>query len=657
MSSVGLLVAGIGSTVLAGVASLFLQGYPRMADRLYRLLVSLGLAAIAGTGVAALVDGSSLSATVTSTVPGGPWVVRVDGLAGWFLILLGVVGIAATNYGIRYLAAERGHRPVAVAHALGSLLLAAMALVIVAHSVVLFLLAWEIMALCAYFLIMFEGEQREVRRAGLVYLILTHTGTLALMAMFLWWGRAGPDLTFQSLAAAAPTLPQAGGLVLLLGLAGFGGKAGVFPLHFWLPGAHAAAPSHVSALLSAVMLKVGIYGLLRVISLVGPGPIWFGWLLFSLGLLSGILGVLWAVSQHDLKRVLAYSSVENIGIIVLGIGVGVLGTGYHQPVVAALGYLAALLHCLNHALFKGLLFLGAGAVARATGTRIIDRLGGLGRRMPLTAAAFAVGSIAIVGLPPLNGFVSEWVAGQALLHASQSPERLRLVVVGLGGLGLIGALALVCFARLGGSLFLGQPRGAEAATGDDWGLVVPMAGLAATCLLAGAVPGLTVGPALRIVAALTGHPTGDVGAVAFLGSVGAVSALAALVVGLVAAAWLLRRRLGRGFAVRRGPTWGCGYARPTPRMQYTASSFGSPVLRAFGPLAAPPARRTATTLATEPDDRVLMGVVVPFWRRVQSAAVRLRPLQEGRITRYLQYMVVTVVLLLGALFAASVRQP
>ena len=654
-----MLMSGVLLMLLGGIASPLLSRAPRLGDFTTSMLVSLGLLACAGAGGVVLLGGPRITMSIAPAVPGGPWAIVVDPLAAWFLVLLGIAGMVATPYGVRYLAHERAHRPVAVAHALLALLLAAMVVVVVAHAAVLFLLAWEIMAISAYFLIMFEGDRSEVRRAGLIYLVLTHTGTLALIAMFLVWGRTSPDLTFQSLAAAAPTVAWGGGLVLLLALAGFGVKAGVVPLHFWLPGAHAAAPSHVSALLSGVMLKMGIYGLLRVISLSGPPPLWFGWTLFALGLASGVLGVLWALGQHDLKRVLAYSSVENIGIILLGMGVGVLGIAYGRPAVAMLGFTGAVLHALNHALFKSLLFLGAGAVVRATGTRVIDQMGGLARRMPLTAVAFGVGSVAIVGLPPLNGFISEWVAAQGLLRGAQSPGLLALVVLGIAGLGLIGALALACFSRVAGGVFLGQPRGPEFVVCDEWGLVAPMMVLVALCVVLGAYPAIAVRPAAMVVhtvMGVSGPETSE--AVSILrGALPTLSAVVVLLAGLVVASWYLRRWTGRSREPAASATWGCAYARPAARMQYSASSFSAPVLHAFGAIAAPRVNRDAVSLTTDPTDRVLAALVVPLWERVRAAAEALRPLQQGRITRYLQYMVLTVLLLLGALFAAIARQP
>jgi len=653
------LATGVGLVLLGGVTSLVLARAPRWADLAMSALVVSGLAVCAMAGVAVLLGGPPITASWQPAVPGGAWSVVVDPLAAWFLILLSVTGAAATVYGVRYLAAERAHRPVAMAHALLALLLAAMIGVVVAQAAVLFLLAWEIMAVSAYFLIMFDGGRSEVRRAGLIYLVLTHTGTLALIGMFLVWGRTSPDFTFQSFAAAAPALPWGGAVVLLLALAGFGVKAGLVPLHFWLPGAHAVAPSHISALLSGVMLKMGVYGLLRVISLHGAPPPWFGWTLFGLGLASGILGVLWALSQQDFKRVLAYSSVENIGIVLLGMGVGVLGVAYGQPVMAILGFTGAVLHSLNHALFKSLLFLGAGAVVRITGTRAIDQMGGLGRRMPLTAVAFGVGSLAIVGLPPLNGFVSEWVAAQGLLHGAQGPGLLPLVLLGFAGLGLIGALALACFSRVTAGVFLGQPRGREFSARDELGLVSPMMVLVVLCVGLGVYPAVALHPAAAVVQTIigaSGSTTGEAAAI-LERAVPSVSAVAALLAALAAATWLLRRRVGRWAEPAPGPTWGCAYARPGARMQYTASSFSALTLHAFGAIAAPRVERSATSLTTDPGDRVLTDLVRPLWGRARAAAAALRPLQQGRVTRYLQYMVLTVLFLLGALFAAIARHP
>jgi NADH:ubiquinone oxidoreductase subunit 5 (subunit L)/multisubunit Na+/H+ antiporter MnhA subunit len=351
--------------------------------------------------------------------------------------------------------------------------------------------------------------------------------------------------------------------------------------------------------------------------------------------------------------------VENIGIILLGLGAGTLGLAYGQPAVAVLGFAGALLHTLNHALFKSLLFLGAGSVLRATGTRVIDQLGGLGRELPWTALAFGVGSVAIVGLPPFNGFVSEWVAVQGLLEGARQRGLLSLLVLGVAGLGLIGALALACFSRAAGGVFLGLPRRSRGAVREASGLAGPMLALAGACVLIGLVPVVAVRPAMAAIEMIV--TPGGVPPVLLrrtLPSAAAtLSAAWLLLVGLGAVMWYGRRRAQRVVMPAKGVTWGCAYARPTPRMQYTATSFTTPLLLAYGRVAAPEVERGAASFRTRSRDRVLDGLARPLWLRARALAAAFRPLQQGPVTRYLQYIVLTVLLLLGALFASIVRRP
>jgi hydrogenase-4 component B len=650
---------GIGLILGGGMTAVIFRRRPRTADALLRTLVIAGCALAAVPAISTLVGKAPPTRTWEASLPGGSWVVGLDALSAWFLLLIASVGAATAAYGVTYLAGERSHRSVVPAHVAFTILVAGMMGVVLAQAAVLFLMTWELMAVSAYFLIVYDGKRADVAKAGLVYLVLTHVGTLALFAMFLAWRGPGGDLTFRSLAATSAGLPLGGGIVLLLALAGFGVKAGVVPLHFWLPGAHAAAPSHVSALLSGVMLKTGIYGLLRVMSLLGVVPAWWGWSLLGLGLVSGILGVLWALAQHDLKRALAYSSVENVGIILVGMGVGALGMTYQQPVVAVLGLTGAVLHTLNHALFKSLLFLGAGAVARATGTRAIDQLGGVGRRMPWTAAAFLLGSVAIVGLPPLNGFVSEWVVLQALLRSGATAGPAQVAVFAAAGLGLIAALALACFTRLFGVVFLGRDRslrGVETAEAGP-GLLAPMFVLSAGCGVLGVAPVVVFGPAIRVVTQVVRGPAGPAPDIGLLSAARGIAVVAFALAGTVALVGAVRAALGRGRASVPAATWGCAYSGPTPRAQSTASSFGAPLLSAFGSLVQPPIRQTPASFATDPEDRVAARVVRPAWARLRMAATSLRPLQQGRVTTYLQYIVLTLLLLLLALFASAPRRP
>jgi hydrogenase-4 component B len=404
----------------------------------------------------------------------------------------------------------------------------------------------------------------------------------------------------------------------------------------------------VSALFSGVMIKTGIYGLLRVLLLLGGAPAWWGWTVLCLGVISGVLGVLWALTQHDLKRLLAYHSVENIGIILLGIGAGALGLAYRHPLVALLGFAGATLHTMNHALFKSLLFLGAGTVLRATGIRDIERLGGLAKRMPFTWAAFLAGSVAIVGLPPLNGFVSEWVTYQALLAGGTLDGPIRLQTLAVAGLALVGALALACFAKVCGIAFLGQPRVSEAwsASEAERGMLLPVYLLVLACAFIGLVPAVAVGASIRIGAAVAGAGAATGGGPRHL--IAAAEMAGWISVGLVLLIALMA--LGRSFVRSRRrprqPTWGCGYAYAEPRMQYTASSFAAPLIAGYQPIAGVRVERSRTSFRSHPTDLVLDDGIRPMWRGLRWTAERLRPIQQGRLPLYLLYVVATVVLLL-----------
>jgi hydrogenase-4 component B len=646
---VSLFFLGLGLILAGGIAA-------ARSGTLFRVLVAAGCMAGSLPAFAVLAGGAPRRASVPVHVPGGPWLLGIDALSAWFLLVVFGVGAAAALYGVSYLG--RGPDPARASrsHLLLSFLLVSLALVVTAAAAVPFLMAWELMAIWAYFLIVFESENPGVRQAGLLYLIVTHTATLALFALFALWGARARDLTFDALAAAGPSLPGQGAAVLALALFAFGLKAGVVPLHFWLPEAHAAAPSHVSALFSGVMIKTGIYGLLRVLLLLGGAPAWWGWTVLSLGVVSGVLGVLWALTQHDLKRLLAYHSVENIGIILLGVGAGALGMSYHHPVVALLGFAGATLHTLNHALFKSLLFLGAGAVVHATGTRDIERLGGLATRMPLTWAAFLAGSVAIVGLPPLNGFVSEWVTYQALLAGGILDGPIRLQALAVAGLALVGALALACFAKVCGIVFLGQPRMPEAwsAKEAERGMLLPIFLLVLACAFIGLAPAVAVGPSVRLGAAVAGIEGVDAGAtprhlIVAAQAAGWTSAALVLLVALLG----LARSRRRGRRRPRQPTWRCGFAYGEPRMQYTASSFSAPLIAAFRPIAGVEVERSASAFRSHPTDLVLDGGVRPLWHGLKWTAERLRPIQQGRLPLYLMYVVATVILLL--LFSCTGR--
>lgn len=641
-----LFAVGLLLLVAAGVAAAALGRRPALGEMLFRLLFAVGSVTGAVPALAVLGGATVPDVRLASRAPFGAWVFGLDSLSAVFVLAILMVGAACAFYGVPYLDHERGRRAVGAAHLLLALLVTALALAVAARAAVPFLIAWEVMAVLAYLLVVFEHDRPEVRRAGLIYLVATHAGTLLLFALFAVWAGGGSDLSFAAFAAHPPFSGGRGGMILGLALVAFGLKAGVVPLHIWLPEAHAAAPAHVSALMSGVVIKMGIYGLMRVLVMFGAPPPWWGWTVLALGAGSGVLGVVWALAQHDIKRLLAFHSVENVGIILLGMGAGVLGLAYGHPVIAVLGFAGAALHTLNHALFKSLLFLGAGSVIHATGTRDIDRLGGLARRMPTTAAAFLIGAAAIVGLPPLNGFVSEWVVYQALLGGGSANDATRRAVLAAVALAFMGALALACFAKVVGVIYLGTPRDsvADAAREPPGGMIHPPVALAIGCIVIGLLPIVVVPPALRVGSLVAGGVPGGAGSQ--VASVGATVFTVALAVGLLVW-WAARRGLGRRTRPALAPTWGCGYATATPRMAYTASSFAAPLVGTFRSFAGLRADRRATAFATYAFDPVLDRVLLPAWHAIESAATTFRSAQRGALSLYLVYVGAAVI---GVLF-------
>jgi hydrogenase-4 component B len=483
--------------------------------------------------------------------------------------------------------------------------------------------------------------------------VSAHVSTLLLFAMFaLLHDATGGWLLSPSLALGASPLLLP---ILLLALAGFGLKAGVIPLHIWLPEAHAAAPSHVSALLSGVVLKMGIYGLVRLLSMLPAYPTWLGLALMALGITSGVLGVVMALAQHDLKRLLAYHSIENIGIILIGLGVGTLGVARNRFDWAVLGFAGGLLHVWNHAAFKALLFYAAGAVIREAGTREIDALGGLLRRMRFTGAAFLVGAVAICGLPPLNGFVSEWLiylgSFRALTNASGGVEMLG-AALGAPALALIGALAVACFVKVFSAVFLGVPRHPRTHDAGDASLSMrfSMGGLILICVVIGLWP---TRAALfgRAAAEALLHDRPERIAGTDLGALGAVPLL---LLGVLAAAGVVAAKLMRKAALTT--TWDCGYASPSPRIQYTASSFAQLLVQLFRWAVMPDVHRPRLTgpfpaaeerFETHAPDPVLDRFLLPGLSRGRSLLGLLHVIQTGRIQAYLLYIVVTLVVLLA----------
>ncbi len=659
-----LLLVAMGLTALGGLCALAAGRRPRAATAFGVGSAAAGSALGLYAALGALLSGAGrpLAGAPQWSMPGGSLSLELDALSAFFLIPTLLLSGLAAVYGGEYLAAWRGRKNLGAAWFSFNLLVVSMALVMVARNAVLFLLAWEAMALSSFFLVAFEAGKPGVRRSAWVYMVATHLGTACLLAMFAVLGSRAGSFEFEAMGRAAQLSPALAGLAFVLALLGFGTKAGFMPLHVWLPEAHPAAPSHVSAVMSGVMIKTGIYGLVRLLAMIGPPPAWWGWTLVAVGATSGILGVLFALAQHDLKRLLAYHSVENIGIIALGLGLGLLGVSLNLPALAVLGFAGGLLHVLNHAIFKGLLFLGAGSVLHATGTREIDHLGGLLKRMPQTGAAFLVGAAAISGLPPLNGFTSEFLIYLGAFRATAAdggtiPAAVPAVMA-IAALALIGGLAAACFTKAFGIVFLGEARSARCESAHEPGLSMrlPMLVLAAGCAAIGLCPLPVVRAMGPVIEPLAGPAASKVGGelAAAGGMLLAITIGAGLCLALVALLALLRLRLLAGRPVEETVTWDCGYARPTARMQYTASSFAQPLSALFRiflgtreKLRAPEGLfPSAAGLATETPDACERGLFRPAFGGLAWLFSRLRVLQQGRVQLYVLYVVLTLLALL-----------
>lgn len=650
-----LLLGALGVQLVGGLGALLASRSPRWST-------ALGVGGVVVGSVLALIPAAEVlfgapprALSLPWDVPFGTFAVELDALSALFLLPVLALSAVAAVYGTEYVLAHHEEHPPGTSWFFFALLVASMEMVLIARNAVLFLVAWEVMALASFFLVTADDRDARVRDAGWTYLVATHLGTACLLALFVLLGGGAGPLDFDRFPHASNA-----GVLFLLALAGFGSKAGIMPLHVWLPDAHPAAPSHVSAVMSGVMTKTGLYGLVRVLTLLGPLPGWCGWLLVAVGSGSGVLGILSALAQQDLKRMLAYSTIENIGIIALALGLALVGLHAGATDVAVLGFAAAFLHVLNHATMKGLLFLGAGVVGQQTGTRQLDALGGLLRRLPRTGLACLVGSAAIAGLPPLCGFASEFLlyfaayrATLALGGASALPA-----LATIGGLALVGGLAAACFAKLFGVAFLGEPRTDHARRAREPGRAMQGAvlALAAACAVLGLASPLVVRSLEPVLVQVTALPPdtvhGDLAAaVAALWAVVASCAGFAIVAGAVA---MLRRTLLAGRSVTAGPTWDCGYAAPSPRMQYTGASFSQPLTAVFARVLRTESRGTQpagffperATFSSATPDLARERLYRPLFRGIERALARLRWLQHGEVQLYVLYIALTLVMLL-----------
>ena len=652
--TIGLIITAVTLVGASGLPGLFLDKDRGAGERIATVLMVAGSACGIAGALLALAAPGAAGVDLPWSVPGGGFSVAIDAISAMFLIQIFAVSALGAIYGLEYWRQidhpENGRR----LRLFYGLMTAGMATLVVARNSVLFLAGWEIMALGAFLTITTDDQLPAVREVGYLYLITTRLSTLCLFAMFALLHAATGTFDFVAPRSEAGLSTA----IFILALAGFGLKAGLMPLHVWLPGAHASAPSHVSALMSGVVIKMGIYGMMRVCSLFANPPLWWGGVVLGLGVISGVFGVAFAIGQHDLKRLLAYHSVENIGIICMGLGLALTGRSLGRVDLVALGLAGALLHVWNHGLFKALLFLSAGSVLHATGTRQIDQLGGLLKPMPWTGLAFLLGAVAICGLPPLNGFVSELLIYLGSFRmATGSGERIWLAgAFTAPALALVGALAVACFVKAFGAAFLGDARTGRARAARESGplMLGPMAVLALGCLVIGIAPAL-VAPVLdAAVAAWAPDRVGGPTPLGHLAPFGAVTTAALAVLAAAgttgAVLWMSTRRAVGGTV----GTWDCGYAAPATTMQYSSSSFGQMLVKMFSWALWPDAHApridgmfpSRTSFHSHVPDLVLDRAIYPAARGVGRVFSWMRWLQLGSINVYLLYILITLVALL-----------
>ncbi len=658
-----------GVAALLGTAILAVAASRRGSATRLVYGATLGISAALFVIVTSALAGDPAGVSTVTLPLGLPWIgahFRLDALSTFFLVVVNLGGALASLYGLGYGRHEATpHRVLPFFPAF----LAGMNLVVLADDAFTFLLCWEFMSLASWALVMAHHREQDNTRAGYIYLVMAGFGTLALLLAFgLLAGPAG-TYTFDAMRAGEPSRFVAAAVLGLM-LLGAGSKAGLVPLHVWLPLAHPAAPSHVSALMSGVMTKVAVYGFIRVVfDLLGEPAWWSGVVVLFLGGLTAVLGILYALMEKDLKRLLAYSTIENIGVIFISLGLALAFKANAMPLAAALALTAALFHVLNHSLFKSLLFFGAGAVLTATGERNMEKLGGLIHRMPLTSFAFLVGCVSISALPPFNGFVSEWLAFQAILQSPDLPQwGLKVMVPAVGGLlALSAALAAACFVKAFGITFLGRPRTAvvERAHEVDRYSLAAMFILAALCLLAGILPGLVIDGLSPVTLSLIGNRMPVQMAQPWLSIVPIAESRSSynglLVFLFIAASASVAAVVIHRFAshaLRRAPAWGCGFPDITPAAQYTAVSFAQPIRRVFGTFAfraretvemPPPGATGPARLTVEMHDVVWEAFYQPIAGAIDFATLRLNRLQFLTIRRYLTLVFLYLVTLLTVL--------
>jgi hydrogenase-4 component B len=577
---------------------------------------------------------------------------QIDSISAYFLIPIFTVSPLAVLYSFHYMEKPEQSLRTAINYFFNAILIASMALVACADNIPTFALAWEFMSLSSYFLIVYDYQDKEIRKAASLYFIFAQGGAMLLFAAFAVIYSHTGTFDFSGIAS----IPESAKLtVFILAFIGFGSKAGIFPLHIWLPHAHPAAPSHISAVMSGVMIKMGIYGIIRIYALLGTPSMLFGQIVLIVGMVTGVLGVVYAMGQHDLKKLLAYHSVENIGIIVIGLGVGMIGVATETRAMAFFGFAGAFMHVFNHSIFKTVLFMGAGAVLHKAKTRSIDQLGGLLKRMPVTGRSFLVGSLAISGLPPFSGFISEFLIYYGSFQGIHL-QRTSFILSALAiiSLAVIGGLATACFTKVVGVVFLGEPRSEKAAKASEVGfsMQLPMVFLAAACLLIGVLPEPFVRLAFKGIGDL--QPVAGYNPDIFIDILRNISKTAALFIALFLAVSIFRKMLYWRKEVGAGPTWGCGFTRPTVRMQYTGASYAASMIDFYRPFVPVktfysgirkifPGQTTYHTEVIDVAETNIHGKIIkPLFKLLQM----LHWIQHGNIQLYIGYIILAIVVML-----------
>ncbi|OHD36580.1 MAG: hypothetical protein A2015_02865 [Spirochaetes bacterium GWF1_31_7] len=653
MIMIFLILSGLSILFISGVPALFFSSSSEKGHYVTVFLVVLGsITGCIGTAFSFATD-IPPTLIISWTIPLGNFAVAVDKLSAFFLIPVFIIPALGSIYSLGYWK-QKEHT--ANGQKLGfffGTLAGSMALIVIAHDGILFLIAWESMALSAFFCLTTEDHKKEIRDAGFVYFVCTHIGTLILFIMFILWN----STTGSFILTQTQTLSkQTTGIIFIFAFIGFSFKAGFIPFHVWLPDAHANAPSHVSAVMSAVVLKMGIYGIIRFSGLLMVSEPWWGIVLLCVGAITGLSGIVFAFSQTDFKRILAYSSIENIGIIGMGIGLALLGRSYAKPELVILGMGGAFFHVLNHSFFKALLFFNSGAVIHATGTQNIELMGGLAKKMPFSAFMFIIGAVAISALPPLNGFVSEWLLYLGFFKSIEPSTTSNITLIALAAvvLAMIGTLALATFVKMYSIVFLGSPRSEmkNHSHAPALSMKIPMFVLAGFCIITGILPVLVTPLLDGAISAWTAYNPDSL-VISKLIPLHFITATGLLLIAIVIIIIVLYKKASTPYKTIKGITWDCGYTKPTPRMQYTGTSFAQIITQLFSFILLPKISKTSqlqhfpekTHFHYTVADLILSRLVYPVLYFIRKLFFRMYIFQQGQPNLYVLYIIVMVLLL------------